>query len=340
MRVFGIAAACLLIAFATVAARAQADDICREASGETPSREMGSRGKLAPYVYGRISLKGVDSTAPSPRVVAVFSDSRQPALRQTVGRSGSYCFKHLGTGGVLIVEVDGAEVIRKDVSDMAAQRQEEDFEVTVAQTLRNAPGVISATLTRQPNQRTADLYKKAAAAEANGQASNEIDIVRSIVEIDPEDYVAWAKLGSLFVSAHEMEKATDAFEHALKLKPDYTTALIDLGMIRAFTKDFPAAIELFGKAAASDPTSARAYRLLGEAYLQNRQGTLGLAALDKAIALDPVRMAECHLLKARLYDLAGAKDLASAEYRVYLKKVPDSPDRKKYEQYIKDNPEN
>jgi hypothetical protein len=34
---------------------------------------------------------------------------------------------------------------------------------------------------------------------------------------------------------------------------------------------------------ASGPTLARAYRLLGEAYLKNRQGTDGLAALDKAM---------------------------------------------------------
>ena len=89
----------------------------------------------------------------------------------------------------------------------------------------------------------------------------------------------------------------------------------------------------------TDPTSARAYRLLGEAYLQNKQGNLGLAALDRAIELDPQGMAECHLLKARLYDLAGAKHLASAEYRAFLAKVSDHPDKKKFEQYIQDNPE-
>ena len=70
-----------------------------------------------------------------------------------------------------------------------------------------------------------------------------------------------------------------------------------------------------------------------------RQGTLGLAALDKALEIEPVGMAECHLLKARLYDIAGAKNLASHEYRVFLKKVPDYSDKKTLETYIKDNPE-
>jgi hypothetical protein len=50
-------------------------------------------------------------------------------------------------------------------------------------------------------------------------------------------------------------------------------------------------------------------------------------------------MAESHLLLAVLYDRAGAKDLASREYRLFLSKVRDHPDQKKFEKYIKDNPE-
>ena len=50
-------------------------------------------------------------------------------------------------------------------------------------------------------------------------------------------------------------------------------------------------------------------------------------------------MAECHLLLARLYDLAGAKNLATHEYKIFLTKIPDHPDKKKLEEYIKKNPE-
>ena len=49
-------------------------------------------------------------------------------------------------------------------------------------------------------------------------------------------------------------------------------------------------------------------------------------------------MAECHLLKARLYDLVGAKNLAAAEYKLFLTKEPDYADKKKLEEYIKNNP--
>lgn len=141
------------------------------------------------------------------------------------------------------------------------------------------------------------------------------------------------------LNINSLAEAESAFRKCLNLRADYAPALLNIGMIDAFKKQYPAAIEMFKLAVASDPTNARAYRFLGEAYLQNRQGTLGLEALDQALTLDPVGMAECHLLKARLYDLAGAKNLASHEYKVFLTKVSDHPDRKKFEKYVKDNPE-
>ena len=82
----------------------------------------------------------------------------------------------------------------------------------------------------------------------------------------------------------------------------------------------------------------RALQLLGEAYLQARQGTLAVQALNDAIRLDPIGMAECHLQLAHLYELAGARQLAAKEYKTFLSKVPDHPDQKKLEKFIKDNP--
>lgn len=45
-----------------------------------------------------------------------------------------------------------------------------------------------------------------------------------------------------------------------------------------------------------------------------------------------------HLLIGRLYDAAGAKQLASREFRGFLRKVPDYADKAKLEKYIKENP--
>ena len=120
---------------------------------------------------------------------------------------------------------------------------------------------------------------------------------------------------------------------------EYTPAWINAGQLRVAQKRYEAAIEVFKHAASLDLTSARTFQLLGEAYLLNKQGTLGAQALNEAIRLDPTGLAECHLQLAHLYQLAGAKQLATREYMLFLAKVPDHPDRKKFEKYIKDNPE-
>ena len=54
--------------------------------------------------------------------------------------------------------------------------------------------------------------------------------------------------------------------------------------------------------------------------------------------IDPVGMADSHLLMAALDDKAGAKSYASREYKLYLAKKPDHIDRTRFEKYIKDNP--
>lgn len=316
----------------------QADDICRE-FGETPTREVDRINRQAPYIYGRIILKGLAPNAKLPRIIVVYTDSRQPALRQLISRSGNYCFRRQGTGGIIMIEVEGLEATRKNVSDIGEPRQREDFELFVPQIDKDAsPGVVSTKFTRSPNDKTTDLYKKAGEAESNKENKQAIYFVKEIVGRDPEDFVAWAKLGSLYVAANQPQDAEAAFTRSLELRPDYPTALINFGMLRAFQGQFDTAVALFERAILSDHRSAIAHRLLGEAYLQIRKGTLGLAALDKALELDPQGQAECHLLKARLYDLVGAKHLASGEYKAFLKKVPDHADKKKLEKYIKDNP--
>lgn len=318
---------------------AQADEICRE-FGQTPSREIGRQGRLAQFVFGRIVLKGVAPGTPTPRVTVTYSDIVQPATRQLVGQSGSYCFKRLGASAMIVVEVDGVEAGRKSFSDLGNARQREDLEILVPNTQQAAaPGVVSTRFTRAPNDKTTELYKKAAAAETEKDLNRAVEYVREVVAIDTEDFIAWAKLGSLYLSLNSLPEAETSLKRAIAVRHNYTPALLNLGTLLAVQGQVPAAIELFKRGVVSDPTSARAYRLLGEAYLQNREGTMGLAALDEALRLDPVGMAECHLLKARLYDLAGAKNLASAEYRAFLAKAPNHEDRKKLEKYIKDNPE-
>lgn len=102
-------------------------------------------------------------------------------------------------------------------------------------------------------------------------------------------------------------------------------------------KNFEAAISPLSAAVEVRGTSADANYYLGEAYLQIKKGSKAVGYLNEAIKLDPVGKAEAHLRLATLYNAVGMKDKAAAEYEAFLKKQPDHPNRKKFEQYIVQN---
>ncbi|MEO6051161.1 MAG: tetratricopeptide repeat protein [Pyrinomonadaceae bacterium] len=331
----------LLFVFAFVmflsGANAQVDDICRE-FGTLPS--LDSPFANVPYIYGRIVLKGYDAGAKFPRITVVLVDSQQSQKRLTIEKSGNYCFKRTGgSNGTLVVDVDGVEVARRSFGSFGPTQLREDFEIFPVQSTRpGTPGVVSAKFYHPQNEKTMELYRKAAEAEKNKDAEKTIGFIKEIVAIDPLDYIAWAKLGSLYFERNSLAESEAAFRKSLELKVEYTPAWINVGKIRLSQKQLEAAIAIFKHASEIEPTSARAFQLLGETYLQARQGTLGAAALNKAIRLDPDGMAECHLMLARLYDLAGAKQQAAREFKAFLLKAPNHADKKRFEKYIKENP--
>jgi hypothetical protein len=316
---------------------AQADDICGE-FGYSPS--LDAPRLSAPYVYGRVVVKGLDVTAKFPKISVIYLNREQSPNRMMIGKSGNYCFRRSGgMGGTLIVDLDGVEVVRRSLSTFGTAQQREDFEVFAKQEKQPAPpGVVSAKFVHPRNEKTVELYNKAADAEQRKEPAKAITYVMEIVSIDPADFVAWAILGTLHFEQNKLSDAEAACRKALELKIEYTPAWLSVGRIRMAQKQFAAAIEIFKHAASLEPSSARAFQLLGESYLQNRQGTLGVEALNKAIELDPIGMAECHLQLAHLYQLAKANELAAKEYKMFLAKVPDHPERKKFEKYIADNP--
>lgn len=312
----------------------QVDDICAE-SGFTPS--LDSPFAQIPYVYGKINLRGFDP-AKLPNVTITMVDSNQTTNRWTISKKGNYCFKLLSRGTTLIVEIDGIETTRRNVSSIGTAQQREDFEIFADQNQKNQLGVVSAKFTHPPNPKTSELYKKTNELETKNDKNKLIQLFKEIVAIDPADFIAWAKLGVLFFEKENYQEADTSFRKALELRQEYTPAWVNVGMLRIAQKQFPAAIEILKYSLTLEPKSARIYQLLGEAYLQNKQGSLGAEALNKAIEFDPIGMAECHLQLAHLYQLAKANQLATKEYKLFLTKVPDYKDKKKLEEFIKKNP--
>lgn len=318
------------------AAFGQADDFCTE-FGAMPS--LDSPFAHVPYVFGRVVYKGAEEKTKLPRIIVIYSDGAQNGKRITVGRSGNYCFRRSGGSAMIIVEIDGIEMARRSLTSFGAAQQREDFEILTIDPESPKPGLVSARFSYPSNEKTAELYKKAAKAERDNNIDDLIKRLKEIVAADAADFIAWAKLGSVQLEKKSFAEAEAALRRSIELKLEYTPAWIIFGRLRLGQKQIEAAVEVLKHAISLDSTSAEGFQLLGEAYLLSKRGSLGAEALNKAIELDPTGMAECHLQLAHLYQLAGANPLAAKEYRIFLEKVPTHAERAKFEKFIKDNPE-
>ncbi len=346
-RTFGSAAIFCLLASG---AAAQADDICGE-FGIVPSLEVLQKGTSssaagaprvsAPLIFGKIAVRAHQEVANFPSISIIYvSESRTPT-RLAVGKSGNYCFKRNETGGgTLTVDIDGVEMARRVLPTSGIPHQREDFDIVLGQPEKaGSPAVISSKFYYPPNEKTVELYKQAASAEAAKETDKSAGLLKQIVAADPLDFRAWAMLGAYHLERKSFADSEAALRKSIELKQEYPAPWVTVGRLRIDQKQYAAAIEILKHAIELDPKSARAYQYLGEAYLQSKQGSLGVEALNRSIELDPKGMADSHLLIARLYDLAGAKHLAAREFKLYLDKVPNYPERKKLEKFIKDNPD-
>lgn len=256
----------------------------------------------------------------------------------TVDRSGNFCFKGAG-GGLLTIDIDGVEVSRRDVLEFGPAQKREDFQVAApgSSSSLSPPTVVSSKFNYPPNEKTSDHYRRAVAFEKDKNLKKAIAEIRKIVDIDPNDFVAWAYLGNAQFENGQLSDADMSYLRALIIREDYSPAWVNVGKLRVAQGQLEAAIEIYKHAAALEPDYAKIFRVLGETYLKAKQGTLGAQALNHAIRLDPIGQADCHLQLADLFQLTEAKDLAAEEYRKFLTKVPKHPDKTKFEKYIKEN---
>lgn len=322
-----------LLVFAGFAS-AQLAEICGDTGG--------SAWLSSSIVFGKVGLNGFDLGKRLPKITVTLIDRRQNTQRYTVDRSGNYCFRDVdGSGGQVIIDVEGVEMGRETLpSGGLIKQHRQDFDLYASPTDNpKAPSAISAKNAYARNEKNAALFEKASAEEKKRNLNSAIEYLKQIGSDDPKDFVVWARLGAIYFEQNNTTDAEAAYLKALAAKPDHTPSMFNLSRVYLINKRLDEAIQILQKATKAEPTAARGFQLLGEAYLLAKKGTLGVEALNEAIRLDPVGMAECHLLMARLYHRAGGKSLASREYRLFLEKIPNHPDKNKFLQYIKDNPE-
>jgi tetratricopeptide (TPR) repeat protein len=260
--------------------------------------------------------------------------------RQTVTPHGRYRFTNLSAGEYeLAVEIENSEITRiyfnLGGSIGADYRQDLQFEWKARRSqAKSKPGTISAADAYSRSAANQTLFEKAEEATDKKKYEQAVMFLRQVVDNDMLDFQAWALLGAVYTVQQRPAEAESAYLNALTARPAFAMALIALGRLHSNQKKFAEAIDPLSKALQVQPKSGEANLLLGEAYIQLKKGSTAVPYLNEAAKNGKP---EAHLRLGWLYNAAGMKDKAAAEYEEFLKKKPDYSDRKKLEEYISAN---
>ena len=313
-------------------------NICLAQRGVPASRSTGFT------LFGDLEVSGEAANNSKPLTFDLLLYARSGVLldRQKVGSKGRYRFLNVPAGDYdLVIEFENAEVARAQVRLVGVPT---DFRQDIALEWRETPSpkparaaVISADDVYDRKSTNKDRFERSREAFDRKEYEKAASLLREIVADDPQDFQAWAELGTVYLAQKNLAEAEAAYLHATEVRPKFFLALLNLGRVRVTQKLYDSAIAALEQAIAVQPNSADANYFLGEAYLQIKKGSLAVGYLNEAIRLDPQGMAEVHLRLALLYNAAGMKDKAASEYEQFLKKRPNYADKKKLEKYIAEN---
>jgi len=295
-------------------------------------------------LYGdvRVDESKVSGLKPIGFEIILYTDGGIILARQTVASNGRYRFNDVPTGRYdLVVEVETKEIarVRVDLSSPLISDLQRDLFLEWKPTVQTVPraGVISAADAYERPRANRALFDRARDALDKKHYNQAAELLRKIVDSDRRDFQAWTELANTHFLQKDYSNAENEYLHAIDAHSGFFYALFNFGRLEITLKNYDVAIEALAKAVKARPESADANYFLGDTYLQIKRGSLAVGYLNEAIRLDPQGMADVHLRLAALYNAAGVKDKAAAEYEQFLKKRPDYPDRKKLEKYIAEN---
>ncbi len=295
-------------------------------------------------LYGDLKIENRSGgKIPMSFMVVLYSISGTVVGRQTIGNNGRYRFENVPNGEwEIAVEAENSELARTRF--LLNESRFTDIRKDLALVWEGLPGAKAPT---GGSVAVGDVYERKPEAQGRMEKALEEsskknyrqagDLLKQIVAADPGDFEAWAELGTVEFLQNKHGEAEKAYKRSLEEKPGYAVALLNLGKLQFAQKKFDEAIASLGSLVEKQPSSAEAHFFLGESYLQVKKGSKAVIHLEEALRLDPVGKADAHLRLGTLYNAAGMKERAAAEYEKFLAKIPDHPEKKKLQQYIGQN---
>jgi tetratricopeptide (TPR) repeat protein len=110
---------------------------------------------------------------------------------------------------------------------------------------------------------------------------------RSSLRYDTENPLIYNNLGSCYEALGRFDKAAEEFVKAIRLRPDFVSALYNLGVVYAKKNEYDTAISYFNKARQLDPGFVNTYISIAKLYLQQKKYKEANSILQKGLEIIP-----------------------------------------------------
>ena len=138
---------------------------------------------------------------------------------------------------------------------------------------------IDQELNSHPNNASLHYLKSQVYWYQRNAASQEAEL-RKAIELDNSYIAAYNALGTLFINTNQADRAIGEYQKIIQLRPDNPVAYTMIGMLEDARKTYAAAADNYRKALSQDPNSIIAANNLAWIY-----ATTGKGSLDEAVKL-------------------------------------------------------
>jgi len=260
--------------------------------------------------------------------------------------SGSFSFRRLA-GGTYTLTIDGGNdyenvVETVDIIEPARRRGDLGMVVPVNIILKvkssssssAKPGIIDASTGGVPDT-AKDLYKQAVDSSAAGDNKKAIELLNEALKIHPNFMTALNELGVQYMALKEWKKASEALRAAIKIGPEAFHPRLNYGIVLLQLKDYKEAVNQLQIAVQKDSSSGVACFHFGKALVNVGNYDAAEKALKQSLSLGG-ESAEAHRYLGAVYIEKHDGQRAADELDAYLKLAPRAKDADKIRAIVKD----
>ena len=258
--------------------------------------------------------------------------------------SGAFSFRRL-KGGTYTISVDAGSEFEiayetVDIIELPRRRSEQGQAQTVQITLSpkqgatNRTGTVDASTAGVPEAARA-LYKEALEAAQSGDSKKAIEKLGEALKIHPNYMSALNELGLQYMKLKMLDKAEESLRQAIKIAPEAFTPRLNYGILLLQKKSYVEAATELQRATQKDSSNATAHLHLGRAFVNLAIYNKAEKELQQAVSIGGEDVIEAHRYLAAVYIETRESLRAASELEKYLSLSPQAKDAEKIRDIIK-----